>query len=91
MSQAIKTTFLGPTDFHESRIKAACEAGAIMIPYPHELNGEACHQAAVKALCAKLGWHGRLVTGGLKDCYVHVFVDRKYPEGSGFTEDTFEV
>lgn len=75
--QAIKTTYLGPTNSRGSRIKATAENGeSITVPYPHDKNqGVEAHSVAALALCAKLGWAGELVGGGLRDGYVFVFVE----------------
>lgn len=93
--KAIKTVYLGATDSRGSRIKATAEGGPrdhqVTIPYPHELSGVAVHQEAAKALCAKMGWHGRMVSGGLKDCYVHVFVGWQLESGRVADEIGFEV
>jgi hypothetical protein len=76
--QAIRTKYHGPTNFKGSRITAACEAGKVTIPYPHELSGEACHRKAAETLCDKLGWNKSMVSGGFGDgTYAFVFTD--YP------------
>lgn len=36
-----------------SRIKASCERGSIMVSYPDELSGDACHIYAADQLCRK--------------------------------------
>ncbi len=51
--QAILTKYLPATNTRGSRIKAMCDRGAITISYPHELNGDACHIAAARALVAR--------------------------------------
>jgi hypothetical protein len=57
--QAIVTKYLGPTNVRGARIKAACDAGTVTIPYPHELGGYDVHAAAAMELVRKLGWQGR--------------------------------
>ena len=52
--QAIVTKYLPATNYRESRIRATCASGAVTIPYPHELSGQAVHRAAAEALVAKL-------------------------------------
>ena len=55
--QAIRTKYLGPTDYRGSRIKASAEAGSVTIGYPHEKGaGEEAHRVAADALMEKLGW-----------------------------------
>ena len=93
--KAIKTRFLGATNYRDSRIVATAEGGErdhrITISYPHELNSEQAHQSAAKALCDKMNWHGRMVSGGLRDCYVHVFVTHKLDSGRDYDLESFEV
>jgi hypothetical protein len=77
--QAIITKYIGPTETKGSRIKATCDAGSITIPYPHELSGEAVHEAAAMALVAKLEWDdykGEWVCGSLPNQAGYVFVFR---------------
>jgi len=75
--KAIRTKYSPPTDTRGSRIVATAEGGArpwrVSIPYTH---GGQEHREAALALCAKMGWHGTLVDGGLPDGSVAwVFVD----------------
>ena len=68
--QAIQTKYIGPTNTKGARIKAACDAGSVIIGYPHELSGDDCHAKAAMALVRKLGWedHGESwVCGSLPD------------------------
>ena len=52
--QAIVTKFLPATNFKGSRLKASCDRGSVIIPYPDELPmGEACHRSAASALVAR--------------------------------------
>jgi hypothetical protein len=72
--KAIVTRYRPATNSRGSRIAASDEDGNwISIPYPHELSGEAVHRHAAEALCAKMGWAGRLTSGSLKNGYVFVF------------------
>ncbi len=93
--KAIKTTYRGPTNTRGSRIIATAEGGErdhrLAMPYRHDLNAEQGHQEAARALCAKLGWHGVMVTGGLRDCYVHVFTAHRLESGADYPQETFTV
>jgi hypothetical protein len=86
--QAIKTKYIGPTDFKGSRVKAECDALTIVVEWDDALDTEANHIAAAKQLCQRLaarnekaygknsgdGWLRPFLTGGLKnDGYAHVF------------------
>lgn len=75
--QAIKTKYIGPTNFRGSRIKATCAAGSVTISYPYKLSGQACHRLAAETLAKKLGWtdqrYGALIGGCLPSgeyCFV---------------------
>jgi len=64
MNEAIVTKYHGATDTRGSRVTAtACGGVKVSIPYPHDLNGEAVHEAAALALMAKAGLKGKLVAG----------------------------
>jgi hypothetical protein len=72
--KAIKTKFLPCTNFRGNRIKATDEDGnAVTLSWDHGLNAEENHRAVAYALRDKMGWRGELITGVLRDCYVHVF------------------
>ena len=74
MRQAILTYFVGPTNFRGSRIVAKAQAGRIVLPWDDALDVNENHERAAKAYAAKLGWKGRLVSGGLPDgSCCHVF------------------
>ena len=74
--KAVVTTYQPATNTRGSRIAASDEDGnKISIPYPHELSGESVHRLAADALCTKMGWHGRLTSGSLKNGYVFVFTN----------------
>ena len=64
--KAITTTYHGPTDTRGSRIIASDGDGnRASVPYDHSLDAEGNYDAAALALCAKIGWGGRLVSGYL--------------------------
>ena len=72
--KAIVTKYHGPTDTRGSRISASDEDGnRISISYPDELNSADAHAKAAGVLCDKLGWHGSLVSGSLKNGFVFVW------------------
>ena len=76
LMKAIKTTYHGPTNTKGSRIIASDEDGnRITIPYPCGLSNVAAHKKAARALCEKMKWVGKMVSGSLKNGYVFVFVD----------------
>lgn len=78
--QAIKTRYIGPTDYRPSRIKASCEAGSIIIPWPYDLNVNDAHTFAAIQLIKKLNWFDAdliVHSGSLSDCYVHVLEYRR--------------
>lgn len=74
--QAIITKFLPCTNTKGSRIKATCQAGSIIIDYPHELSGMDCHAKAAYALLSKMHWDYKLVGGQLPSHdYAFVMLD----------------
>jgi hypothetical protein len=54
MPLAIHTRYHGLTETRGSRISATCRRGdktyRVYLPFPHDLHGEACHEAAAKLL-----------------------------------------
>lgn len=56
--QAIRISYLGPTNSRGSRLKASFAGGSVTVPYPHHVRD--CHKPmiAVKALVEKykLDW-----------------------------------
>lgn len=77
--KAIITKYLGPTNFRPSRVKATDEDyNSVTLSWDNSLNTDENHKEAASALCNKMQWKGNLVMGSLKNCYVHVFVKRKY-------------
>ena len=74
--QAIHVKYLPCTNTKGSRIKATCQAGSIIIDYPHELSGMDCHAKAAYALLTKMHWDYKLVGGQLPSHdYAFVMVD----------------
>ena len=72
--KAIKTKYIGPTNFKGARIKASdCDSNSITIPYPHELDSHQAHMLAAVKLCEKMQWPIKLIQGSLGNDYVHVF------------------
>ena len=62
--QAIRTKYLGPTNFKGSRIVASCQAKRRITSWDDSLNATANHVAAAKALATELGWNYGQWTGG---------------------------
>lgn len=74
--KAITTKYHGPTNTRGSRISASDSDGnRASIPYPRELSGDDCHALAAAALCKKMGWTGKLISGGTSRGVVFVFAD----------------
>jgi len=68
MRQAITTKFMGPTDFHGSRVKAYAQAGTVTLEWKSELDADDNHRAAAHTLANRFNWlddGSRLVGGGL--------------------------
>ena len=68
--QAIRTKILSATNTKPTRIKATSCGGASVTLSCSSIDGDQ-HEAAVRALCAKLNWKGKMVMGGLSpngDC-----------------------
>lgn len=69
--KAIVTKYLPATDYLGARIKAST-AGGLYVTIRYTYSGQE-HDEAALALCAKLGWPGNLISGGMPDgtgnCY----------------------
>lgn len=63
--QAIRTRYLGPTNYGGSRIKASAQAGSVTISYDYALNVDDNHKAAAQALIDKLNWDCSFSSGVL--------------------------
>lgn len=63
--KAITVKYLPPATARGARLKASDSDGnSVTIKYPDlGNNGEEKHFEAVKALCAKMDWHGEVVCG----------------------------
>ena len=57
MYQAITTKYLSATNHRGERVKATAQAGSITVSWDYELNTEANHVRAAKALSDKMGWN----------------------------------
>ena len=74
--KAIRTKYLGPTNTKGSRIVATDEDGnRVIISSGGADSVENNHRRAAEALCAKMNWTGKMVSGSLKNGYVFVFVE----------------
>ena len=66
--QAIQTKYIGPTNVRGSRVKAAAQAGSVILDWNDALNRDDNHRCAAKALATKLGWdYGEYISGTLPD------------------------
>ena len=73
--KAIETKYLGPTNYHGSRIKATDNDGnSVTMPYDYELNSYENYRLAAVALAEKMGWKGNISGGYTKKGMVWVFV-----------------
>lgn len=71
--KAILTKYHGPTNTRGSRISATDGDGnRVTVPYDHSMSLGRNHDAAALALCARLGWGGRLVCGATARGYAYV-------------------
>lgn len=80
--QAIVTKYRGPTNSRGSRIIASADAGRIVVPLNYSKSTAENHAAAAAALCAKFGWQGELVQGGMPDGKGYVFTFTETPRES---------
>lgn len=55
MTLLIKTSYVGPTDFKGSKIKASFNGKTLSMPYDYSLNSEERHRKAAKAFADKHG------------------------------------
>jgi hypothetical protein len=86
MRQSISTRYIGPTDTKGSRVKARSSSGlSITIGWADELNSDANHTQAARALASKLGWSGLWIGGGAADGRGNVYVLDDKDEQSRFS------
>jgi hypothetical protein len=65
--KAIAVKYISASNLRGSRIKAFdSDKHSVTISYSHELSGDNVYAKAAIALCKKMGWTGRLVSGGVK-------------------------
>ena len=55
--QAIEVRYLPPTDYLPARLKAFCQAGAVIVSFDDGLDDYERDLAAARALCRKLKWY----------------------------------
>ena len=73
---AIQTKYLPCTNTRGSRIKAwEPEGKAVTLPWDHALDSVSNAREAAQALCKKMKWTGKMVSGWIGQGYVFVFVD----------------
>lgn len=71
--KAIITKYHGPTNTRGSRYSASDRDGnRAMVPARYATDDN--HARAVRALCAKMGWSGKLIPGGLGKEIAWVFL-----------------
>ena len=75
--RAIVTKYFGPTNSRGARIQARHMDDSVVIPYPHELDGDQAHELAVDTLVVKLHWtntpYTQIYSASLRDgSRVHV-------------------
>lgn len=81
----IVTKFIGPTNHRGARIKASCQCGSVIIPYPYSEDRADSHWLAAKALIEKFGlnWGNKFTVGSDNDGYYFIPSD-------GFNTATLE-
>ena len=74
--QAIRTRYHGPGNVRGSRFSAQCEARRVYVSYDYALGSDENHEAAMRAMCAKLGWDAdRMIGGVFGNDYYWVFTE----------------
>jgi hypothetical protein len=74
--KAIKTKYIGPTNYLGSRCKASDgDRNSITLSWDDSLNSDEMHEKAAYALCNKMKRKCKLAGGGFKDCMVWVMID----------------
>jgi hypothetical protein len=71
--KAIRTHYVGPSNFHGSRVIASDSDGnRVNLGWDDALNSDENHKAAQVALCKKMKWTGEMVSG--EHCNSHYWV-----------------
>ena len=65
--QTIQTKYRGPGNVRGATVTARCDAGRITLGWDHALNPHQNHEAAARALMAKVGWSDAIQGGALHD------------------------
>jgi len=74
--KAITTRYRGMTATRPARYTAS-DLDGNRATVSGDTRGYASHEAAARALCAKMGWYGELVGGAVADGYVWVWIDNR--------------
>ena len=85
--QAIRTRYLGPTNYRGSRVVAECDAGRITVSWDYEGSVHDNHARACAALLKKLGWSQSMTGGGFMDGAMFWVCDAGQNGGSGYALD----
>jgi hypothetical protein len=85
--QAVRTRYLGATNYKPSRIVAECEAGRIVVSWDYELNVHDNHAAACAALLKKMDWPQSMTGGGFKGGAMFWVCDAGKSSGRGYAAD----
>ena len=75
--QTIETRYFGATANRASKVKATATNGkSVYVGYNDYDRSQDAHIAAVKKLCDKLGWVGKMQSGNLRNgSLIWVFID----------------
>ena len=87
MMQAIKTKYLGATNYRGARIKATCAAGQITIPWSYDLGTESNHDSARKSLQLKISREKERKFVGYScanDPWIQPMIGGALPNGEGY-------
>lgn len=86
--KAISTKYHGPTNTRGSRISASdSDHNRITVSFNSELDTDANHDAAAKALCVKMGWTNHPLMRGCVSSDGYVYVFDAHSNRVRFTED----
>lgn len=81
--QALKISFITPTNSHGTRVKVSAPQGMKKYGYDHALSNEANALEAAKQFASDLGWSGELILGGIGTAeYVAVFLPVGYTKAA---------